>query len=219
MIFTFLFVLSLCLVNVVGLVLSVSQVNIYYKGNIVIDAGHGGIDGGVSDGNIKESDITLKIAYNLKDELEKDGYKVILTRHSKDALGEDKKSDMEERKKIINKVNPLITISVHINKFTSSNVRGVRVFYDDTNKYKTHGEIMQNTINSMINKKYINRVDLKAQGGDYFITKCSSSPSIIVECGFLSNENDKKLMLSNSYRIELSKAITTGVNNIFDNKT
>lgn len=185
---------------------------------VVIDAGHGGSDGGVCDGELKEAELTLAIAYDLKEVLESGGYKVVMTRDSEKALAEGKKADMKERAEIINKAKPIVTISVHINKYTNSTPRGVRVFYDDTERYKVQGEIMQNCINNMVNKKYSGRVDLKAYGGDYFITKCSPYPCLIVECGFLSNPTDKKLLLNPKYRYDICNAILTGINEIAGQK-
>ena len=178
---------------------------------IVIDAGHGGKDGGVSVGSMVESDITLQLANELRDSLENAGYAVVLTRDSKLALADGKSADMDARRVLIDSVSPTMMISLHINKYPSSSVRGVRVFYDDTNKHKDSATRMQSVINAQINAKYVGRADFKSSGGDYFITKCCDVTSMIIECGFISNPDDRSLLLSPKYRFELCGAITDGV--------
>lgn len=215
----FCFIVVLVGVSVCGMGLAVSVGASATQKVVVVDAGHGGSDGGVCDGQLKEAELTLAIAYDLKEVLESDGYKVVMTRDSEKALAEGKRADMERRAEIINKAQPIVTISVHINKYTDSKPRGVRVFYDDTERYKAQGELMQNCVNTMVNSNYSGRVDLKAHGGDYFITKCSPYPCLIVECGFLSNPTDRKLLLSPKYRYDLCAAILAGVNAISGENT
>ena len=182
---------------------------------IVIDAGHGGIDGGVvsQDGTL-ESDLNLEIAMRLKNELLGNGYKVVMTRTGKAALGKNKKEDMARRKEIINNSNADMVISIHINKFSDSRRRGAQVFYDDTKKWKLEGEIMQRVINEYVNKRYSGRSNFEAIGGDYFITKCGSVPSLIVECGFISNSEDLNLLRSADYQKKIAEVIRVGIDTI-----
>lgn len=209
-IYTVLLFLCIILINIfsLGLVLTAD-----FGDNkiIVIDAGHGGKDGGVSVGSMVEADITLQLAYELSDSLEDAGYTVVLTRDSKLALADGKKADMDARRVIVDSVSPVMMISLHVNKYSSSSVRGVRVFYDDTNKHKESATRMQSVINAQINDKYVGRSDFKSSGGDYFITKCSDVTSMIIECGFISSPEDRSLLLSPKYRFELCGAITDGV--------
>ncbi|MDE6275446.1 MAG: N-acetylmuramoyl-L-alanine amidase [Clostridia bacterium] len=175
---------------------------------VVIDAGHGGIDGGVvGSQGVKESDINLKMAGVLQKQLESMGYGVVMTRTSKDALNNIKRLDMQARKDIIVKASPVAVISLHVNKFSNSSRRGAQVFYDDTGIGKDFAENMQKSINQNINAKYSGRDDYEAIGGDLFITKCVKVPSIIIECGFISNPQDEKLLLSQSYCQDLCRVI------------
>ncbi|MDE6372786.1 MAG: N-acetylmuramoyl-L-alanine amidase, partial [Clostridia bacterium] len=175
---------------------------------VVIDAGHGGIDGGVvGSQGVKESDINLKMAGILQNILEDKGIGVVMTRTSKDALNNIKRLDMQARKDIIVKAAPVAVISLHVNRFTDSSRRGAQVFYDDTGIGKDFAENMQNSINQNINAKYSGRDDYEAIGGDLFITKCVKAPSIIIECGFISNAEDEKLLLSQEYCQELCGVI------------
>lgn len=180
---------------------------------VVIDAGHGGIDGGVvGSQGIKESDINLKMAGILQKELDGRGYGVVMTRTGQEALNNIKRLDMQARKDIIVKASPVAVISLHVNKFSDSSRRGAQVFYDDTGIGKDFAESMQNGINKNINAKYSGRDDYEAIGGDLFITKCAKVPSIIIECGFISNPDDEKLLLSQSYCQELCKVIADVLN-------
>ena len=96
---------------------------------VVIDAGHGGIDGGVvGSRGVKESDINLNMASTLQKQLESIGYGVVMTRTSKDALNNIKRLDMQARKDIIVKASPVAVISLHVNKFSDSSRRGAPVF-------------------------------------------------------------------------------------------
>ncbi|MDE5654397.1 MAG: N-acetylmuramoyl-L-alanine amidase [Clostridia bacterium] len=175
---------------------------------VVIDAGHGGIDGGVvGSQGVKESDINLKMAGILQKELEDRGFGVVMTRTSKDALNNIKRLDMQARKDIIVKASPIAVISLHVNKFSDPSRRGAQVFYDDTGIGKDFAVSMQDRINRNINAKYSGRDDYEAIAGDLFITKCVKVPSIIIECGFISNAEDERLLLSQDYCNDLCRNI------------
>ena len=175
---------------------------------VVIDAGHGGIDGGVvGSQGVKESDINLKMAGILQKQIEGMGIGVVMTRTSKDALNNIKSLYMQARKEIIVKAAPAAVISLHVNRFSDPSRRGAQVFYDDTGIGKDFAESMQRSINQNINAKYSGRNDYEAIGGDLFITKCVKAPSIIIECGFISNAEDEKLLLSQAYCQDLCGVI------------
>ncbi len=175
---------------------------------VVIDAGHGGFDGGVVGASgIKESELTLLIAKQLEEKLEQQGVRVVMTRKTQNAVGKTKKQDMQNRKKIIQSAGASMVVSIHINKFSLPSRRGVQVFYDDTKVGESLAITMQNALNQQINQKYSSRSDFQPISADLFITKCDIVPSIIVECGFLSNPQDEKLLLTPAYREELAQVI------------
>lgn len=205
--------LIFCVLIVVGVLCAVyvPALNIMDKGVIVIDAGHGGIDGGVQYGDLTEAVINLDNAKRLQKMLEKRGYSVVLTRGSMNALAKGKKNDMQKRKEIILNSKPDMVISLHVNKYQNASRRGVQVFYDDTKHNKVLGDKFQYLINSKVNKKYVGRDDLTSLGGDYFICKCSPYPTVIVECGFISNAEDRKLLASADYKNYLMQVICDGV--------
>lgn len=193
--------------------LGISQINVVYgseKNNscVVIDAGHGGIDGGVcSDDGLKESDINLEISNIIKNKLEKRKINVVMTRNNDKALASGKKNDMQERKRIIQEANPQCVVSIHTNKFSNKSRNGTQVFYDDTLFSKEFATQAQSYLNTAINKKYRSRDNFEAIAGDYYITKCHKVPSIIIECGFISNNLDLQLLKDKSFKNNLAEAI------------
>lgn len=182
---------------------------------VVIDAGHGGIDNGVVGvkTGIKESELNLSITKKLQNILLDAGINVVLTRNSNAGLygvatKNLKKKDMEKRKNIINSANPTLVISVHMNKYSMSSRRGAQVFYKDGDeKSKAFAESVQRQLNELSGSER----DFSALTGDYYILKCSSVPSIIAECGFLSNENDEALLITEEYQKEVAYTIFKGI--------
>lgn len=185
--------------------------------SVVIDAGHGGIDAGVLGvaTGVKESDINLAIARLLAISFENAGFKVTLTRNSEAGLYGTikkgfKKRDMQKRAEIIKGANPTLLISIHQNKYHVQSRRGAQVFYQK-------GEIVSKQFAFKIQES-LNNFNKEVRtcqiiGGDFFILKVASCPSIIVECGFLSNPEDEKLLLSSSYRENLANCILQGALN------
>ena len=183
---------------------------------VVVDAGHGGIDGGVvgKTTKVKESDINLAISKYLKKELEKQNIKVVMTREDENglygnAVNNFKKKDMAARRDIILGAKPDLVISIHANKWRDSVRRGIQVFYDDTLKGEKAATIMQEVLNTHLNAADVNRT-FSAQKGDYYITKCSEYVSIIIECGFLSNPDDERNLINTEYQKKLAQYITKG---------
>ena len=194
----------------------VATANVTHSSNftVVIDAGHGGIDGGVSGkiSGVKESDLNLDIAKKLKQEFEKSGIKVVMTRNSYGGLyGTTAKGfkmrDMKKRIKIINSANADLMISVHLNYYSLSSRRGATVFFCEG---KEEGESLANTIQKHFNRSSGQEREFSALKGDYYLLNESTCPAVICECGFLSNEQDEKLLLTDKYREEIAKLIFSG---------
>lgn len=189
------------------------------KLKIVLDAGHGGIDGGaigVKTG-AKESELNLKVVKKLEKYLLSGGFKVVLTRSTDAGLYgtatiNRKKKDMQKRKSIIEKANPDLVISVHMNKFSSSNRRGAQVFYNDKNELgKRLANSVQNSFNSM--EECVKKTN--ALKGDYYLLNYLDYPCIIAECGFLSNPEDELLLTSEEYQDKIAYAIFKGMIDYF----
>ena len=187
---------------------------------IVVDPGHGGIDPG-SIGyktKVKESELNLKLSLMLAEKLRAVGVRVILTRTDENSLATGltgksfKKEDMKLRKAMIDKLRPNMVISVHMNSYTNHTLRGAKVFYDKTsNISKQIAESIQEQFS-----QYLEASNNVASVGDYYMLKCTASPSVIAECGFLSNERDEQLLLDPSYQEKIVNCIFNGVINFLN---
>lgn len=182
---------------------------------IVIDAGHGGIDGGVTGAvtGVTEAEINLEIALMLEDELVRRGYNTMKTRTEEGTaaiVAGEKQRDMEKRKQTILSAKPDAVVSIHCNKFPSSSRRGAQVFFNPhSNQGKALAARLQDAVN-ILNVTEVGR-GYSSLGGDYYILNCSDYPSAIVECGFLSNAEDEKLLMQEEYRLRLVGAIADGL--------
>lgn len=185
------------------------------KVRIVLDAGHGGIDGGVSGiiTNVKESELNLKVVKKLENYLIGAGMNVVLTRSTDAGLygiasGNLKRKDMEKRKEIIYSAEPHLVVSIHMNKFSLSERRGAQVFYKATDENsKVLAQAIQDSFNNM--EETVKRSS--ALSGDYYILNCSNYPSVIAECGFLSNPEDEALLITEEYQESIAYAIFKGI--------
>ncbi len=184
---------------------------------ILLDAGHGGIDGGVTGvtTGAKESDINLDFTFALRTELQKNGFTVALTRRTREGLYDTtakgfKKRDMQKRKEIIEREKPLLVISIHQNFFSSKRERGGQVFYGDNHRQsKTLATLLQGVLNKAYEKEGVK--PRKEQKGDYFMLKCYTAPAVIMECGFLSSPKDEALLTDGEWQKRLAKGVADGV--------
>ena len=179
---------------------------------IVLDAGHGGKDFGASVGNIKESEINLELTKKLQINLEKEGAIVILTRTDENDLSNPKalyrkKSDFDNRIKLINNSHADMYISIHLNIYQNEKYYGPQVFYypkivDNENIAK----IVQDELNKFTNTKR----KIKITTNTYMYNKLNVK-GVLIECGFLSNNNERSKLINNTYQEELTKTITNSI--------
>lgn len=181
---------------------------------IVIDAGHGGRDAGCSGLNtgVSESEIALSIAKKLETNLQNMGYKVVMTRTNSDGLYDQnasnfKKSDMAKRKKIIEKADADMVISIHLNAYPTITERGAQVFYQSESE---SGKALSQALSSQLSS-LLPSARQESIGGDYYILKCADVPSSIVECGFLSNPDEEALLVTDEYQNKVAYAIMCGI--------
>lgn len=184
---------------------------------IVIDPGHGGIDAGASAGEIKEKDLNLDIAKRLAFLVEQSGGTAVLTRYDDSSTADknrdksitQKKSDLAERKKFIEKHKADMFVSIHMNKFSSEIYSGAQVFYNkNSNESKILAEHIQNAL-----KKYLDKPNNRLAKGEnsIFVLKENKVPSVLVECGFLSNAKELKKLSDENYRQKVARAIFLGI--------
>ncbi len=186
---------------------------------IIIDAGHGGFDGGASasDGTV-EKDINLNISQKLSEILRLNGYKVIMTRDSDTGTEDDtsleiakrKKSDMSNRLQLMMDNADAVFVSIHLNKFTTSSANGAQVFY--TKNYKQAYDLancVQNSVKKLLQPE--NTRAIKQGTSSTYLLKNAAVPAIIVECGFLSNDNELEKLKDNDYQLQMAIAIAGGI--------
>ena len=192
---------------------------------LLIDPGHGGMDGGAeSAGGVPEKDINLAISKELQQMAEADGWRVVMTREEDEGLYTEgnrtirsmKTEDLKARKEIIDKTKPLVTVSIHLNSFKEDrSVHGAQVFYpsgsekeDIYAQCKNLAELIQEEIKTGI-ADGTDRVALGKSG--VMILKNPQTPIAIVECGFLSNYNEAELLQSPEYQRKLAGCIYSGI--------
>lgn len=180
---------------------------------IVIDPGHGGVDGGVMGkvSGVKESDLNLLYAAELGKKFENAGFGVVLTRKDKGGLygfatKGFKMRDMQKRKEIILEAQPVLVVSIHMNKFRSESRRGAQVFFQSGDEVSQKlAECIQLALNTVTERNYA------ALSGDFYICRESGCPTVIVECGFLSNKEEEMLLQQQQYRELITAAIFDGI--------
>ena len=177
--------------------------------------------GAVSKNGVSEADINLKIALKLQNLLEQSGATVILTRSDENAiydidkktLREKKVSDIKNRVKIANESSANILVSIHLNKINQSQYDGWQTFYKDKNEEsKKLATIIQENLNNSMQKNN-NRIPMKINS--VYLIKNVEIPSTIVECGFLSNPEEEKLLQENEYQNKLAWGIYDGIMDYF----
>lgn len=181
---------------------------------ICIDAGHGGSDPGkVGKLNVLEKDINLSIALKLKKLLEKKKFKIYMTRNGDYNLAtsdqNQKRSDLSNRKKRIFENDPLAVISIHQNSYPSSDVHGAQVFYpQNSQKSKLLADSIQAALIKDLDPE--NKRVAKANT-DYYLFRDNPYPIVIVECGFLSNPKELKLLQDKNYQQKAVQCIYMGL--------
>ncbi len=181
---------------------------------IVIDAGHGGKDGGAvgKETDVTESYLNLQYSLVLKNLCEQYGFKVVLTRSDMNGLyspfaSNKKRSEMEKRKQIIENVDPDLVVSIHMNSFPSSQTRGAQVFYADGSE---SGQVLADKVQLVLNKN-VEYAKKTAKVGDYYILNCTENPSILIECGFLSNPEEEALLQDENYMHDFCYNVLCGI--------
>lgn len=186
-----------------------------HKARVVLDAGHGGPDPGkVGINGALEKDINLEIASYVKTYLEQNGIEVVMTRESDRHLCQSESSfrkveDLKNRLAIIETSNPQLVVSIHQNSYLSESANGPQVFYfKDSEEGLEAAGLMQAQLNKEL-APIKSRVE-KANDS-YFLLKKSPIPTIIVECGFLSNRQEADLLLLQEYQKKVAWNISIGI--------
>lgn len=187
---------------------------------IIIDAGHGGEDGGAvaQDGTL-EKDINLDIAFKLNYIISVLGYKTRLIRTTDasihttgDTIRQRKVSDIRNRHAIMNEYDNCLFISIHQNKFGDSSVHGAQTFYSpNNNSSKELADFIQKSISGQMQSD--NKRVIKKSGTDIYILYHATKPTVMVECGFISNQTDLSNLKDDKYQSGMALSIAMGIIN------
>ncbi len=182
---------------------------------IIIDPGHGGADPGkVGINGALEKDINLQMAYILKEQLEAEGFYIILTRTSDAISGNEngdvtKVQDLQNRIRLIAEEDPLMVISIHQNSYPQESVCGAQVFYYETSE---EARLLAESIQRQLILAADDGNHRQAKGNtSYFLLKKTPVTTVIVECGFLSNWREAALLQQEDYQRLMTGAIVDGI--------
>ena len=185
---------------------------------IVIDPGHGGVDNGASYGEILEDEINLLISVKIKEELEKNGAMVILTRDGDYDLSKPnavyrKKSDFDNRIKLINNSGADMYLSIHLNFFSNAKYYGPQIFYTSCLKEnESIAKILQEELNKNLNTKR----DIKINSSTNYMYSKLNVTGVLVECGFLSNHQEREMLIKSEYQEKFASIITKAIINYYN---
>lgn len=189
---------------------------------ILIDAGHGGIDGGATSKNgTIEKDINLQIALKLKSKLDDEGYKVYMTRDCDKGLyekgktiKEKKREDLKKRAQLKKETNCDIFVSIHQNMFPQAKCFGAQVWYASNEKSQALANCVQESVKETVNDG--NKRVAKPAGEAYLILRDKyEGASILVECGFLSNSEEESKLKKDSHQELIVEGIVKGIDKYY----
>lgn len=189
------------------------------KATIVVDAGHGGEDGGaVGVNGLVEKDINLAIALALAENLKANNFQVILVRDGDYSVGdqslstvaERKRSDTKNRVRLVEETGECLLVSIHQNQFSQSQYSGAQMFYSPNNPESALlAECIRESVVSSLQPDNT-RQNKEAGEEIYLLTHCQV-PAVLVECGFLSNPEEADLLSQEAYQQDMAAAIYNGI--------
>ena len=190
-------------------------VQYHARPQIILDAGHGGMDGGaVGVNNTPEQGINLAITLKLKELLQLNGFEVILTRPNENSIhdpsetsvAKQKRSDMRNRLKIIENHPNALFVSIHQNKFSDSSCKGAQIFYSPNHSDSEQlAKLLQESFRENLQPE--NSREIKASDESLYLLWNAEIPAVLVECGFLSNPNECELLCDESYQEKIAFVI------------
>lgn len=185
----------------------------------ILDAGHGGMDGGCSSAEgVPEKGINLNIMLALRDWLEAFGYRVEVTRDTDrsihdqgiEGIANQKSSDMDNRLALFNQYDNAVCISIHQNQFTDTKYSGAQMFYANTNSESERlAQSLQTQFHEQLQPQ--NNREIKLCGSELFLCYYCENPTVMVECGFLSNPDEAALLTTEEYQYKVAFTIFSGI--------
>ena len=176
---------------------------------VLLDYGHGGADGGAvgTHTGVVEAELNFSIGEQVKEQLELLGVTVLLTRTDEKALGETKQADMQRRGELLQNPDADCTVSIHMNFFPDPSVKGPMVYYQaGSESGEQFATLVMNALTTALD-----RPERLPNPGNHFVTRVPTAPSVLVECGFLSHQEEERLLQDGDYQRLLARAISEGV--------
>ena len=193
---------------------------------VLVDSPHGGIDGGCTSAEgVPEKGINLDILLRLRDLLEVNGYEVRVTRdtdrsiHDKgiEGIAAQKSSDMDNRLAVFNESDNAVCVSIHQNQFTDPRFSGAQMFYSGSNSSsETLARALQDRFRELLQPE--NDREIKLCGKELFLCYYSENPTVMAECGFLSNPDEAALLNTEEYRGKVAFTLLAGINDFVGRK-
>ncbi len=180
---------------------------------VLVDAGHGGMDGGAvgTDTGVVEATLNLAVAELVRDGLTEKGCTVVMTRTDGEALADTKQADIRRRKELIGQSGIDLVVSIHMNSFTDRSISGPMAYYM---LGSAEGQkLAQRVIDCLTDATQRER--RLANPGDYFVIRACACPAVLVECGFLTNSEDERRLQEPEYRLALAEAVVEGIASYF----
>lgn len=190
---------------------------------VIIDAGHGGVDGGATGVNgVLEKKLNLQLAEKLEKICRLMGYEVIMTRTEDVSLGEDapkghkKMTDLKRRLAFAEENPEAVFVSIHMNKFPEEYCRGVQVWYSpNSEKSRRLAGILKNAVDTKLGSE--NKRENKAANSSIYLLNRMKNTGILIECGFLSNNEECALLCDGTYQTRLAACIYYAIDEFFNN--
>lgn len=211
--------IGLCLILGIGIYLGIGSIGVISTSTtnrtVIIDAGHGGEDpGAIGSNGTLEKDINLNIALKLQQFIEQNGGVVFMTRVDDAKMEGSKRNDMQLRKKLRDNEDGDIFISIHLNSFPGPGCNGAQTFYANDEQSKVLAEKIQKNMVELLDE---NNTRIAKKLTDVYLLKNVNIPSVIVECGFLSNSKEEKMLKDETYQSKVAMSIYLGINEYFSN--
>lgn len=176
---------------------------------VIIDAGHGGGDpGAIGVTGVLEKNVNLSIALKLQQFIEQNGGLVLMTRIDDNMLAENKREDMKIRKKLREENSGDIFISIHLNSFPQESCNGAQTFYANNDESKMLAEKIQKNMVKYLDE---DNARIAKKLTDVYLLKNVNIPSVIVECGFVSNSKEERLLADDEYQSKIAFAVYLGI--------
>ena len=176
---------------------------------VILDPGHGGFDPGkIGINGALEKDINLVLCQKIKKRLEEMGFLVIMTRENEDALADSKVEDLKTRVTMINEKEPSIAVSIHQNSYSQESIHGAQVFYFTHSK---SGEQAAKVLQAAMLEADSNNTRQAKANDTYYLLKKTKGTTVIVECGFLSNQGEASLLVTDDYQEKMAASVAKGI--------